>query len=72
MVEEMIDAEGAIEKALETAKKANLPMIFVQVVGATKKDNVWEVVLEVVGTGRRFIAKIDSETGECLSWSLLE
>lgn len=68
----MIDAEGAIEKALETAGKANLPMVFVQVLGATKKGNVWEVVLEVVGTGKRFIATIDSETGECLSWSLLK
>jgi len=68
----MIDAEGAIEKALETAKKANLPILFVQVVSASKKDRVWEVVLEIVSTGKRFIATIDSETGECLSWSLLE
>ena len=68
----MIDAEGAIEKALETAKKANLPMILVHVVGATKKGNVWEVVLEATGIGTWFIATIDSETGECLSWNSLE
>lgn len=62
----MIDAEGAIEKAMEVAKKANLPMLFVQVVNVTKKGNVWEVVLETLS--RRFVATIDSETGECLSW----
>ncbi len=68
----MIDAEGAIEKALEVARKANLPTLFLEAVNVTKKDGLWEVVLAHAGTDRRFKAVIDSKTGECLSWSELE
>lgn len=64
----MINAEEAIEKAWEIAKKANLPTLFVTVERVTKKDRTWEILM--VYNDKKYLVRIDSETGECLEWSL--
>ena len=62
---DMIDAERAIEIAMEVAKKANLPMLFTEVVDAKLVGNVWKVVIEWVGTNKKYLAEIDTHTGKC-------
>ncbi|MCD6138292.1 MAG: hypothetical protein J7J91_06910 [Deltaproteobacteria bacterium] len=62
---DMIDAERAIEIAMEVAKKANLPMLFTNVSDAKLVDSVWKVVIEWVGTNKKYLAEIDTHTGKC-------
>jgi len=65
-----MDKKGAIMKALELAKEANLPIREVKEIYVAKEGRVWHIVLETVREDG-LIATIDSETGACLLWSLI-
>jgi len=62
-----IDAEEAIEKALEVARKAGVPTLFAMVVDAKKADDKWEIIIE--SYERKFKALLDANTGEAVGWS---
>jgi len=66
-----LNAEQAMEKALEVAQKAGLPMMFVEVVQAKRMGANWEVLIAYYTFGgvRKFKALIDAETGDVIEWS---
>jgi len=69
-----LNAERAMEKALEVAQKAGLPMTLVEVVQAKRTGEHWEVLIAYYTFEgvRKFRALIDAETGDVVEWSEVE
>jgi len=65
-----LNAEQAMEKALEVAQKAGLPMMFVEVVQAKRMGENWEVLIAYYTFEgvRKFRTLIDAETGDVIEW----
>jgi hypothetical protein len=63
----MIDAQEAVQKALELAKLANIPILFTRVEKISKENNTWIIVLRTILSDEKYVIKVDAETGRCLS-----
>ena len=54
-----LDAGDVIEIAMDLLKKANVPTFFVRVLSASKKDDLWEVVMEDTATGKQYTVTVN-------------
>ena len=54
-----LDAEDVIEIAMDLLKKANIPTFFVRVLSASKKDDLWEVVMEDTASGKQYTVTVN-------------
>jgi len=61
----VLDAEAAIEKAMEVARKAGVPTLFATVVGVRRVDGEWEVIIR--HSERKYRALLKSG-GEVVEW----
>ncbi len=61
-------AQEAAAIAMEMARTANLPTMFVAVTRVVREPPFWVVTLTNMMTGRRYVAKINATTGDVEAW----